>query len=234
MTYRALLIDDDVRLFELLKDYLGENDFLLSHAGDGPRGLAAMEADSFDLILLDVMMPGMDGLEVLRRVRAQGSTPVLMLTARGDDTDRIVGLEMGADDYVPKPFNPRELVARMRAVLRRSNSVETGERIEVHGLTIDVGSRTVSKALPGADEDELVDLTGIEFDLLVAMARRSGRVITRESLLEAAGRGDVIVSDRTVDVHISHLRQKLEEHPRNPTLIKTVRGVGYVFAKDQP
>lgn len=228
MTYRALLIDDDLRLYDLLKDYLAENDFSLTHASDGPRGLAAVEADSFDVILLDVMMPGMDGLEVLRRLRGQGSTPVLMLTARGDDTDRIVGLEMGADDYVPKPFNPRELVARMRAVLRRAGSVETGERIETHDMVIDVGSRTVYK------NQEAIDLTGIEFDLLVALSRRAGRVVTREGLLEAAGRGDVIVSDRTVDVHISHLRQKLEENPRTPNLIKTVRGVGYVFAKDSP
>ena len=227
MTYRALLIDDDVRLYELLKDYLSENDFTLSHAGDGPRGLAALEADSFDVVLLDVMMPGMDGLEVLRRVRAQGkTTPVLMLTARGDDTDRIVGLEMGADDYIPKPFNPRELVARARAVLRRAGTVETAERLELHGLIMDVGARSVTRG------GQLIDLTGIEFDLLIALARRAGRVVTREGLLEAAGRGDVVVSDRTVDVHISHLRQKVEPNPRAPTLIKTVRGVGYVFAKE--
>jgi DNA-binding response OmpR family regulator len=227
MSYRLLLIDDDHRLYDLLLEYLSGHGYSLSHAPDGPRGLAALEDDSFDAILLDVMMPGMDGFEVLRRVREKGDVPVLMLTARGDDTDRIVGLEMGADDYLPKPFNPRELLARVRAVLRRSSMTELSDKLTHGDLTADVGARVVTRG------DEEIELTAAEFDLLVAMMRRQGRVVTRAGLLDAAGRGDVFVSDRTVDVHISHLRQKLEEDPRTPRLIKTVRGVGYVFAKEE-
>lgn len=227
MSYRILLIDDDTRLHELLSDYLSEQGFAITCAGDGVQGLREMEGELFDAILLDVMMPKMDGLEVLRRIRAKGSTPVVMLTARGDDTDRIVGLEMGADDYLPKPFNPRELLARLRAVLRRSNQVDVAQKINIHNLSIDTGARIVEQS------GDPIELTGIEFDILVALVRRAGRVVTRNGLLDAAGRGDIIVSDRTVDVHISHLRQKLEANPKHPTLIKTVRGVGYVFAKEE-
>jgi len=227
MPYRVILIDDDDRLFELLEDYLADNDVLLQHAPDGPSGLAALEHGAFDAAFVDIMMPGMDGLEVLRRIRQKSAIPVVMLTAKGDDTDRIVGLELGADDYVPKPFNPRELLARLRAVLRRSSTMVVAERIEVQDLTIDVGARVVRQG------DAEVDLTGIEFDILAALARRAGRVVPRDALLEAAGRGDVVVSDRTVDVHISHLRQKLNEDPRAPRLIKTVRGVGYVLSREE-
>lgn len=227
MPYRVILIDDDERLFELLEDYLSDNDVLITHACDGPTGLAALEQGAFDAAFVDIMMPGMDGLEVLRRIRQKSAIPVVMLTAKGDDTDRIVGLELGADDYVPKPFNPRELLARLRAVLRRSSTMVVAERIEVQDLTIDVGARVVRQG------DDEVDLTGIEFDILAALARRAGRVVPRDALLEAAGRGDVVVSDRTVDVHISHLRQKLHEDPRAPRLIKTVRGVGYVLSREE-
>ncbi len=227
MTYRVLLIDDDVRLFELLERYLSEHDIVLSHAPDGPRGLAELDHGAYDAAFVDVMMPGMDGLEVLRRVRAKSAVPIVMLTARGDDTDRIVGLELGADDYVPKPFNPRELLARLRAVMRRAQTTVVSERVEVQDLTLDVGARV---ARLGDDE---IDLTGIEFDILAALARRAGRVVPRDALLEAAGRGDVVVSDRTVDVHISHLRQKLGDEPRAPRLIKTVRGVGYVLSRGE-
>lgn len=222
MANRVLLVDDDHRLFELLDDYLGENGCTVSHAPDGGRGLAALEGGAFDVVLLDMMMPGMDGLEVLRRIREKRTIPVIMLTAKGDETDRVVGLELGADDYVPKPFGPRELLARIRAVLRRSTSAETGQTIAVGPLRIDADARDVRV------DDKSVDLTGIEFDILVALARRAGRVIPRDALLEEAGRGDVIVGARTVDVHISHLRSKLGV----PKLIKTVRGVGYVLAKE--
>jgi DNA-binding response OmpR family regulator len=226
MAYRLLMIDDDERLHELLSGYLAEHDFEVTSAHNGLIGLERLEADAFDVVCLDIMMPGIDGLEVLRRLRAKSAIPVVMLTARGDDTDRVVGLELGADDYLPKPFNPRELLARLRAVLRRASTVSSGERVEVQDVRIDVAAREVSCA------GEVVSLTGVEFDLLLALARRAGRVVSREALLSAAGRDDVVVGDRTVDVHISHIRQALGDDPRAPRRIKTVRGVGYVFVKE--
>lgn len=224
MAFRLLLIDDDARLPELLQAYFAQNGVALDHAPDGPRGLVKLEQGAYDGVLLDVMMPGMDGLEVCRRIRAKSSVPVLMLTARGDETDRVVGLELGADDYVAKPFSARELLARVRAVLRRSRPEATSEQLRAGAFAIDVSARTVSQG--GA----LVDLTGLEFDILVALVRRAGRVVPRDALLKEAGRNDVVVGERTVDVHISHLRQKLGDD--GARLIKTVRGVGYVLAKD--
>lgn len=226
MSFRVLLIDDDQRLFELLASYLSQNGVTLAHAPDGGRGLAALDASPYDAVLLDVMMPGMDGLEVCKRIRAKSTVPIVMLTAKGDETDRVVGLELGADDYVSKPFSPRELLARLRAVLRRSNPDAVAERLAVGNLTIDVPSREVRQ------ENKPVELTGIEFDILLALVRRAGRVVPRDALLSEAGRNDVVVGERAVDVHISHLRQKLGDDPRLPRLIKTVRGVGYVFAKE--
>lgn len=223
---RVLLIDDDARLFELLASYLGQNGVTLVHAVDGRAGLAQLDADVFDGVLLDVMMPGVDGLEVCRRIRAKSNVPVIMLTAKGDETDRVVGLEIGADDYIAKPFSPRELLARLRAVLRRAQPAAVAERIAVGDIAVDVPSREVKVSGKPAD------LTGIEFDILVALMRRAGRVVPRDALLSEAGRGDVVVGERTVDVHISHLRQKLGDDPREPKLIKTVRGVGYVLAKE--
>jgi DNA-binding response OmpR family regulator len=227
MTSRVLLIDDDARLFELLASYLNQNGVDVTVAPDGPKGLAALEASPFDAVLLDVMMPGMDGLEVCKRIRQKSRIPVIMLTAKGDETDRVVGLEIGADDYVAKPFSPRELLARLRAVLRRAAPEVVADQLRVGDIAIDVPSREV-KVL-----GRTADLTGIEFDILVALARRAGRVVPRESLLTEAGRGDIAVSERTVDVHISHLRQKLGDDPRAPRLIKTVRGIGYVLPKDK-
>ena len=224
MSTRVLLIDDDARMFELLAEYLGQHGISVAHAPDGGRGLAALEAGTYDAVLLDVMMPGLDGLEVCKRIRLKSHIPVLMLTARGDETDRVVGLELGADDYLPKPFSPRELLARLRAVLRRSQPGSAAERLEEGPVSLDVSAREVRV------EGRSVDLTGLEFDLLVALVRRAGRVIPREALLGEAGRNDTVVSERTVDVHISHLRQKLGEE--GTRLIKTVRGVGYLFSKD--
>ncbi len=226
MSLRILLIDDDHRLHELLTSYMGPHDVHITSAFDGPRGLAALEAGTFDAILLDGMMPGMDGLEVCRRIRARSQVPIVMLTARGDETDRVVGLELGCDDYVPKPFSPRELLARLRAVLRRASPSAVAETMQIGDLVVDVPGRVARVAGKAAD------LTGIEFDILVALVRRAGRVVPREALLTEAGRGDVAVGERTVDVHISHLRAKIGDDPKNPRLIKTVRGVGYVFAKD--
>ncbi len=224
MSSRVLLIDDDTRLPELLASYLGQNGVSLTAAPDGVRGLQVLEQGAFDAVLLDVMMPGMDGLEVCRRIRAKSNVPVIMLTARGDETDRVVGLELGADDYVSKPFSPRELLARLKAVLRRSRPEVLSEELAAGDVKVDIGSRIVNvKGQP-------IELTGIEFDILVALMRRAGRVVPRDALLSEAGRSDVVVGERTVDVHISHLRQKLGDDP--PRLIKTVRGVGYVLAKD--
>ncbi len=226
MAVRILLIDDDPRLVELITSYLAGHGFEVTHAPDGARGLALLARAVFDAVLLDVMMPGDDGVAVLRKIRADSAIPVVRLTARGDEADRGVGLELGADDSMPKPCSPRALLARLRAVLRRASPDAQGERLVVAGLAIDVSARSVRR-----DERE-IELTGIEFDILVALARRAGRVVPRESLLSEAGRGDVTVGERTVDVHISHLRQKLGDDPRAPRLLKTVHGIGYVMAKD--
>ncbi len=223
MTVHVLVIDDDARLFEVLDSYLVQNDVRASHASNGAAGLSMLESGAFDAVLLDVMMPGMDGLAVLKKIREKSRLPVIMLTAKGDETDRVVGLELGADDYLGKPFSPRELLARLRAVLRRTELDPSKEHLNVGGVNLDVGARQATVA------GKVLDLTGVEFDLLLALMRRAGRVVPRSSLLEHAGRGDVTVSDRTVDVHISHLRKKLLDDP--PRLIKTVRGVGYVMAK---
>jgi len=224
MTVRALIVDDDQRLFELLSTYLAQSDVLSTWAKDGQTALSLLSQGGFDAVLLDVMMPGMDGLSTLKEIRKFSSVPVLMLTAKGDETDRVVGLELGADDYLAKPFSPRELLARLRAVLRRTQPAQ-GERINLGSLSVDIEARSVRVS------DALIDLTGLEFDLLVALVRRAGRVVPRSALLELAGRSDVTVSDRTVDVHVSHLRKKLGDDP--PKLIRTVRGVGYQVVKDE-
>ena len=226
MTLRALLIDDDARLFELLEGYLRTNGVELGYASGGRRGLERLGADTFDAVLLDVMMPDLDGLAVLRRIRERSRIPVIMLTAKGDETDRVVGLELGADDYIAKPFSPRELVARLRAVLRRTQPELASERLSAGGVVVEVEARQVSAG------GKAIELTGIEFDLLVALLKRAGRVVPRASLLELAGRGDVTVNERAVDVHVSHLRKKLGDDPRSPRLIQTVRGVGYVLSRD--
>ncbi len=225
MPIRALMVDDDTRLVELLRAYLGPHDVTLAHAPDGAAGLRAVAAGGVDLVVLDIMMPGIDGLEVLRRLRATSAVPVIMLTARGDETDRVVGLELGADDYLPKPVFPRELLARMRAVLRRVAPRADTRRLVVGDVEIDPDAR---EARVG---DRVLPLTALEFDLLLALAERAGRVVSRDALWEAAGRGDTIVSDRTIDVHVSHLRAKLGDDARDPTRLKTVRGAGYVLAK---
>jgi DNA-binding response OmpR family regulator len=224
VTFRVLLIDDDVRLHDLLASYLRQNGMDVIGARDGKQGMSMLDAATFDVVLLDVMMPGIGGLEVCRRIRKKSGVPLIMLTAKGDETDRVVGLEMGADDYVPKPFSPRELLARIRAVLRRAKPEAFAEKIVVGDVSIDVAGREVSVA------GRAVELTGLEFDLLVALARRAGKVVSRDLLLGEAGRSDVHVSERTVDVHISHLRQKLGDEPRGASRIRTVRGVGYVMS----
>ena len=222
MPIEALLVDDDARLPEMLQAFLEPQGVVISLAATGPIALAWLERRAFDVVVLDVMMPGMDGLEVLRRLRAKSNVPVIMLTARGDEADRIVGLELGADDYLPKPFSPRELLARIRALVRRAGPDAAAEKLEYGEIRLMVETREIWKA--GAP----LTLTALEFDLLAALMRKRGRVVPREALLRLAGRGDTIVNERTVDVHVAHLRQKLNDDP--PRLIHTVRGVGYVFA----
>jgi DNA-binding response OmpR family regulator len=226
MPLRVLIIDDDRRLFELLSSFLEQNDVVCTGAGDGQSGLSQLSQGAFDAVFLDVMMPGQDGLSVLRRLRERSSIPVIMLTAKGDETDRVVGLELGADDYLSKPFSPRELLARLRAVLRRGQAGPLGQRLKIDDVEVDVTARRVSVA------GQSVDLTGVEFDLLVALASRPGRVVPRVALLELAGRDDVAVGERAVDVHISHLRKKLGDQERPQKLIQTVRGVGYVLGRE--
>jgi DNA-binding response OmpR family regulator len=225
---RAMLVDDDLELARLLSEYLGSHGVTLAHVEDGTRALERLGDETFDIVLLDVMLPTIDGFEVCRRIRGAYDVPVVMLTARGDDTDRVVGLELGADDYVPKPFNPRELLARMRAVLRRARPAGSADRVEVGDLSIDVPAH---KAILGGRE---LQLTSFELRVLVALARRAGETVTREELanvvLPKGAKYDPSV-DRSLDVHVSHLRHKLGDDAREPKRIRTVRGIGYVLVK---
>jgi two-component system response regulator CpxR len=219
---KILVIDDDVELCALLREFLQREGFQVDIAHDGKAGLEKVSRETPDLIVLDVMLPGMDGFEILRRLRQQGRIPVLMLTARGEDVDRIVGLELGADDYLAKPFNPRELTARIRAILRRMEPRTADSRVEINGVTLDPGSREVLL------EGKPVELTTIEFDILEHLMRSAGRVLSRDSLMEALYNRKATAFDRSMDMHISHLRRKLEGER---TLIKTVRGIGYQFCR---
>jgi two-component system phosphate regulon response regulator OmpR len=233
MSQNLLMIEDDVRLADMVREYLAQSGFIVSHAGDGHRGLAALQAGPPDLVILDLMLPDMDGLEVCRRIRAlpgaQAQVPVLMLTAKGDPMDRIIGLEIGADDYLPKPFEPRELLARIRAVLRRrvDGAPQAGNQFRFGSLEIDRDARTVSV---GA---QLCDLTSYQFDILVALAERAGRVLTRDQIMEAVRGRELDAFDRSIDVHMGRIRAAIELDAKNPKRILTVRGVGYVFARQQ-
>lgn len=223
---KLLVIDDDPGLAKLLAEYLGGRGYAVDTAGGGQLGLDRLRAGGVDLVILDLMMPEVDGFAVLREIRKQGALPVIMLTARGDDMDRILGLELGADDYLSKPFNPRELLARVNAVLRRSRAVPPDdERLEAAGVVLDPGRREVTV------DGQPVDLTTTEFDILRALLAASGRVIPRERLMADARGDEWAAYDRSVDVHISHLRRKLGDDPRKPTRIKTVRGVGYLVPR---
>jgi DNA-binding response OmpR family regulator len=222
MPIKVLIIDDDSRLRALLAEYLAENGVLSQGADDGEMGLSVLGAAGFDAVILDIMMPGMDGLSVLREIRKKSAIPVVMLTAKGDETDRVVGLELGADDYLAKPFSPRELLARIRAVLRRGTNSTAGAWLRLGTLELNTETREVRAC------SQPVDLTAIEFDFLRCLLERPGRVISRRALLELSGRDDAVVNERAIDVHISHLRKKLGDHTAK-RLIKTVRGVGYVL-----
>lgn len=228
---RALLVDDDAELGRLLREYLTPHGVTIDTAFDGVAALRALEVEGepYDIVLLDVMLPGADGFEVCRRIRETKDVPIVMLTARGEDADRVAGLETGADDYVPKPFNPRELLARMRAVLRRARPrTVAAARVEVGDLVVDVPGHSATLA------GRPVALTSFEFRVLLALARRAGETVTREELAGAVlphGEAYDPSVDRSLDVHVSHVRQKLGDGGREPRRIRTVRGVGYVLVR---
>src|SRR6266481_6779649 len=223
---RLLVVDDDKKLCRLIKDYLEALGYDVVTVQTARQGLEKALAETFDAVILDIMMPEMDGLEVLRKIRAASQVPVLMLTGLGEESDRIVGLEMGADDYLPKTFSTRELLARLRAVMRRTHSasaIRTDEQeIVVGALRINPGARAVVLG------DEPLVLTPVEFDLLVSLARAKGRVKTRESLLDEIRDRNYDVFDRSVDVHISALRKQLGDDAKTPRFIRTVRSAGYM------
>ncbi|RGE46350.1 DNA-binding response regulator [Comamonas testosteroni] len=239
-THQLLMIEDDVRLAQMVSDYLGNNGLEVTHMADGKSGLEQLQpadgqsVDQPDLVILDLMLPDMDGLEVCRRIRSMSGptaqVPVLMLTAKGDPMDRIIGLELGADDYLPKPFEPRELLARIRAILRRKGSegpAPASAALRFGSLEIDRDARTVTVG------DQVADLTSYQFDLLVALAERAGRVLTRDQIMEAVRGRELEAFDRSIDVHMGRIRAAIEADPKSPKRILTVRGVGYVFAKQQ-
>jgi two-component system response regulator CpxR len=220
-----LLIDDDTELASLLSEFLGREGFTISCEHEGYRGLDRARRPGVDLIVLDVMLPGIDGFEILRRLRTESKVPVIMLTARGEDVDRIVGLDLGADDYLAKPFNPKELVARIRSVLRRYEArpaAAAAGRVEVAGIALDPASRTVTVG------GKPVELTTFEFDILDLLMRSAGTVLSRDALMENFYNRKATPFDRSIDMHISHLRKKLEN---GEALIKTIRGVGYQFCR---
>jgi DNA-binding response OmpR family regulator len=229
MSARILIIDDDVRLTDMVRAYLSGAGFEIEAAATAGAGVAMAAAHPYDAIILDIMLPDMDGLEACRRLRARGEAAILMLSARGEDSDRIVGLEMGADDYLPKPFNPRELQARLNAILRRRRSgpAEGGQTLRFGRLEIDPASRSVR--IDGTERA----LTSYQFDLLAAMAAHAGRVLSRERLMDLARGEELEAFDRSIDVHVSRIRSVIEDDPAHPRRIITVRGAGYLFAKTQ-
>lgn len=225
---QILLIDDDEELCELVSEYLTVEGFHVDSVHDGANGLEKAIAGSFDLAILDVMLPKMNGFDVLRNLREKSKLPVLMLTARGDDMERIVGLEIGADDYMPKPFNPRELVARIRAILRRvaengEKGAATGEKIQVDDVEVSISARSAKRG--GED----LNLTAVEFDLLAALLREAGKVVKKEDLSETVLDRKLSPFDRSLDMHISNLRKKLGERDGGEERIKTIRSVGYIY-----
>jgi two-component system response regulator CpxR len=226
----VLVVDDDVELCELVSEYLTREGFNVEAVHDGTSVADRALSGNYGIVVLDVMLPRLGGLDVLRRIRAHSRMPVLMLTARGDDVDRIVGLELGADDYLPKPFNPRELVARIRAILRRAApaaEAASDDLIAVDDVELLVGSRAVHCA------GSCIDLTSVEFELLRLLLQAAGRVVTREELSRAVLGREFSPYDRSVDVHVSNLRKKLGERPDGAERIKSVRGVGYIYTRSQ-
>ena len=220
---KILVVDDELKIARLIRDYLVEAGFTVLTARDGTGAVAMTRSEKPDLMVLDLGLPKMDGLDVTRTVRSFSSIPIVMLTARSEETDRIIGLELGADDYIVKPFSPRELTARIKAVLRRSTGQVMSEVIRVQDVEIDLADRTVKRA------GETIDLTTSEFDLLTTLTSPAGRVFTRAQLLDSL-RGISFESyERAIDSHIKNLRKKLEVDPRSPQYVQTVYGVGYKF-----
>jgi two-component system alkaline phosphatase synthesis response regulator PhoP len=228
MATKILVVDDEPSIAQTARAYLEREGYTVNTASDGPAGLKAARAWQPDLIVLDIMLPGLDGLEILRQLRQDSDVYVLMLTARADEADKIVGLTLGADDYLTKPFSPRELAARVKAILRRGRGVTAKEPALRFGrLRIDAEARQVRK------DDQPIDLTSTEFDILHALARHPGRVLSREQLIEQVWGYDYYGDERVVDVHIGRIRRKIEDDADEPTLIVTVRGAGYRF-EDRP
>ena len=229
MSERVLMIDDDEELADMLGEYLGGRGLRFESRADVASGLERLDAEDFDALILDVMLPDGDGFDVCRSVRSKSDIPILMLTARGDETDRIVGLEIGADDYLPKPFNPRELLARLRAILRRAQATASPEAdvLRFDDLEIDRAARVVRRA------GEVRELTSHQFDLLVVLAESAGRVLSRDQLMQRVRGESLAPFDRSIDVHVSRIRAAIESDPRKPRRLLTIRGAGYVFARDE-
>lgn len=227
MTDRILLIEDDARLAEMVRDYLGQAGFRVERAETGAAGLALQARDTFGAIVLDLMLPDMDGLDVCRQIRLRANVPILMLTARGEAMDRVIGLELGADDYLPKPFEPRELLARLRAILRRGQGAMKADLLRFGRLEIDRGAREARL------DGEPKPLTSYQFALLLVLAEHAGRVMSRDVLMDLLKAQPLDAFDRSIDVHISRIRAAIEDDIKKPRRVITVRGVGYVFAKAQ-
>ena len=227
MSERILLVEDDTRLAEMLSEYLGGAGFRVAVAALGASAMELLASTEYAAVVLDLTLPDMDGLDICRQLRMKSDTPVLMLTARGDATDRIVGLELGADDYLPKPFQPRELLARLRAILRRSGAGSADRPLHFGRLEIDRGAHVVRV------DGRPCELTSYQFNLLVALAQNAGRVLSRESLMDLVKGEQLEAFDRSIDVHVSRIRAAIEDDAKAPRRIITVRGAGYVFAKVQ-
>jgi two-component system alkaline phosphatase synthesis response regulator PhoP len=221
-----LVIEDEPELVKVLRSYLEQAGFSVMSSGRGDHGLSLYEQKHPDLVILDLNLPGMDGLDVAREIRRKASTPIIMLTARVEETDQLIGLELGADDYIPKPFSPRVVVARVRALMRRSEpSIAHNQVLRVADLEIDLDAHTVSR------KDEIIELTPTEFSLLAALAAYPGRAFSRLQLLEASQGNAYEGYERTIDAHIKNLRAKIESDPKNPIYVETVFGIGYRFAR---
>lgn len=227
MSFRVLLVEDDARLAGMVADYLSEAGFRPMIAATGSEAERHLKREAFDAVILDLMLPDMDGLDLCRRIRTESAIPLLMLTARGDPLDRVVGLELGADDYLPKPFEPRELLARLRAILRRQRDTAPSDVLRFGRLEIDRAARQLR--IEGQERP----LTGYQYTLLLALAERAGRVLSRDALMDLTKGSALEEFDRSIDVHISRIRAAIEDDPKKPRRILTVRGAGYVFAKEQ-
>ncbi|MCD4677055.1 MAG: response regulator [Desulfobacula sp.] len=232
MTKKILIIDDDIKLVDLLSEYLGGNQFEVSYILDGLNALNEIKLRTPDLIILDYMMPGKDGLEVLREIRTRHNLPIIMLTAKGDETDRIVGLELGADDYLPKPFNPRELLARIKAILRRGIAHPDSNNGKKNNLVIQAGGLILNRAAHTIEVNgTIIDLSTTEFKILEVLMKNPNRVLSRDQIMDMAQGKDFMAFDRSIDIHISKIRSKIETDPSYPKKIKTIWGTGYMFVE---